>query len=211
MAASLPKPFWGGEAKVEGRLVGGIDFGLRNPFAAVWGTLDRRDVLWLTGEHYSREKSLDWHCRYLPRDVTWYADPAGAREIRELCCAGYTIHRGDNELRPGLAAVRARVEGGRLKVVEGRCPNLLAEAGLYRYSDDRRDHHAEVPLDEHNHALAALRYLISRLDARHMARLRTGRRPNDVPPESTPDADHRPAPRRPWLRLDNEDLWTPLT
>ncbi|MBV8431054.1 MAG: hypothetical protein JO244_07830 [Solirubrobacterales bacterium] len=59
-------------------------------------------------------------------------------------------------------------------------------------------------MDEHNHALAALRYLVSRLDARHMAR---GRRPHqggDEPPPA-PEPPTRP---RPWLRLDNEDLWT---
>jgi hypothetical protein len=84
------------------------------------------------------------------------------------------------------------------------------EAGLYRYGDGPRDQYAEVPLDEHNHALAALRYLISRLDAHHMARLRTGRRSDEAQPESGPEHEHRPARRRPWLRLDNEDLWTRL-
>jgi len=34
------------------RLVGGIDFGWRNPFAAVWGVLDRGDCLWVVGERY---------------------------------------------------------------------------------------------------------------------------------------------------------------
>ena len=42
-----------GPAPAGGRRVGGIDFGFRNPFAAVWGTLDRDGVLWLTGEHYA--------------------------------------------------------------------------------------------------------------------------------------------------------------
>ena len=36
----------------EGEPVGGIDFGWRNPFAAVWGVRTRDDVLWLTGERY---------------------------------------------------------------------------------------------------------------------------------------------------------------
>ena len=35
-----------------GKRVGGIDFGWRNPFAAVWGVLDRDDVLWLAHERY---------------------------------------------------------------------------------------------------------------------------------------------------------------
>jgi hypothetical protein len=38
-------------------------------------------------------------------------------------------------------------------------------------------------------AVAALRYVVSRLDPRRLAR-------------------PRPAPPRPWLRLDNEELWT---
>jgi hypothetical protein len=189
-----------------GRRVGGIDFGFRNPFAAVWGVLDHDGVLWLTGEHYARGKPLSYHVRHLPRDVTWYADPSGATERCELRCAGFAVQEGGNALRPGIAAVSARLEHGTLRVLEGRCPNLLAEAALYRYGDDAGDRRAEAPVDEHNHALAALRYLVSRLDARRLARPR-GPGAGD-PPAEEPAA----APRRqsPWLRLDNEALWTPL-
>jgi hypothetical protein len=69
-----------------GRRVGGLDFGVHNPFAAVWGVLDRDEVLWLTGEHYSREKSLAYHAQHLPRGVTWYADPS-ARARSSSCVA----------------------------------------------------------------------------------------------------------------------------
>jgi hypothetical protein len=102
--------------------------------------------------------------------VTWYADPSGANERCELRCAGFVVLAGNNSLRPGIAAVSARLAGGTLRVVEGCCPNLLAEAALYRYGDDPAEPHAEAPMDESNHALAALRYLISRLDAGKMAR-----------------------------------------
>jgi hypothetical protein len=64
------------------------------------------------------------------------------------------------------------------------------EAGLYRYGDA-----GEAPVDEHNHALSALRYLISRLDARKMARLRTG---------ATQGEEGRRPQRDPWPRVDNE-------
>jgi hypothetical protein len=191
--------------------VGGIDFGFRNPFAAVWGLVDGDGVLWLTGEHYSRHRPLSHHAQHLPRDVTWYADPAGASERCELRCAGFVVRAGDNALRPGIAAVSARLENGTLRVLEGRCPNLLAEASLYRYSDDPHERRAEVPVDEHNHALAALRYLIGRLDARQMARNRHGPGPPDVPRDSPATGDVSPAPAgRRWLRLDNDFLWTPL-
>jgi hypothetical protein len=194
------------------RRVGGIDFGFRNPFAALWGIRDRDSVLWLTGEHYQRQRPLSYHARHLPRDVTWYADPSGASERSELRCAGFTVREGNNALRPGIGAVSARLENGTLRVLEGRCPNLLAEAGLYRYSDDERDGHAEVPVDEHNHALAALRYLISRIDARHMARTDrlASNRDGEAPEEdSGPSKNTRPA-RSYRDMIEDDSLWIPF-
>lgn len=120
--------------------------------------------MWLLGEHYQRQRPLSFHMQRLPRHVTWYADPSGAGEISELRQSGFTIRKGHNELRAGIAAVTARIETGGLKIVQGRCPQLLHEAELYRYSDAPADKHAEAPVDEHNHALAALRYLVSRLE-----------------------------------------------
>jgi hypothetical protein len=184
------------------RRVGGIDFGFRNPFAAVWGVVDCDGRLWLTGEHYARQKPLSYHAERLPRDVTWYADPSGATERCELRCAGFHVLEGSNAVRPGIAPVSARVENGMLRVGQGACPNLLYEAALYRYGDGAGERRAEAPVDEHNHALAALRYLVSKLDERHMARPRAARAPDD-----------KAAPTRkrdPWLRYDNEALWTRL-
>jgi hypothetical protein len=90
-------------------------------------------------------------------------------------------------------------------VLAGRCPNLLAEAALYRYDDDPKERRAEVPVDESNHALAALRYLISRLDERRMARP-----PAADAPDPAPSKPPSPPSRRRWLRYDNEALWTTL-
>jgi hypothetical protein len=183
------------DAGVTGRLVGGIDFGWRNPFAAVWGVLDRDDVLWIIGERYLRETPLHEHAAAL-RDlgeVAWYADPAGRTETEELRASGLVVRRGNNDIRAGIAAVSARLRTGRLKVKRDACPELLTEARLYRYpSAAERAVSGEIPVDEHNHALAALRYLISRLDAHFIARLRM--RPNrgsGVPPlpSATPRRD----------------------
>jgi hypothetical protein len=104
----------------DGRKVGGIDFGFRNPFAAVWGAVDADDVLWLTGEHYERYQPLSYHAAKLPRPVRWYADPSGAGEISELRRAGFAISAGKNALRQGNAAVTARLQSGRLKVMPGK-------------------------------------------------------------------------------------------
>ena len=40
----------------------------------------------------------------------------------------------------------------------------LAEAGQYRYRADDAQRGSKVPVDKHYHTLAALRYLVSRLD-----------------------------------------------
>jgi hypothetical protein len=204
-----------------GRRIGGIDWGFRNPFAALWGCLDADDVLTITHERYARETPLHEHAQQLPRDVTWHADPAGAQEITAFRRAGFTVLKARNEIRPGIAAVHARLQTGRLKVVAERCPNLLTEARMYSYptrKDGRAD--SETPVDENNHALAALRYLVATVDAAFLARFRraadgaTAVKRNEAgeaavgsshPVTSSPG---HPVKSKPWLRLDNELLWS---
>jgi hypothetical protein len=210
VVAALPAHVQAGPGK-RGSRKGGIDFGFRNPFAALWGTVDRDGILWLTGEWYVRQMPLSHHAQHLPRDVMWYADPSGANEINELRLANFLISKGKNDLRLGIAAVSARLRAGTLRVLEGACPNLLAEAGLYRWGSGATARETEAPVDEDNHALAALRYLVLSMDAHHLARDRRPNPPQDTPPDApAPPPPPPPPPRRPWLRLDNEDLWTPL-
>ena len=188
-------------APKEGRLLGGMDFGFRNPFAAVWGIVDRDDVLWLTGEHYLRGKDLGYHIPFLPRKrVMWYADPSGANERATLARADFKVRPGNNALRAGIAAVSARLRQGLLRVVAGRCPNLLAEAALYRYRNGS-DRDSEEPLYANNHALDALRYLVMGLDGD-----RAPRRP--AAEAGSPEPASAKPPRDRWLRYDNEALWT---
>ncbi|MGL4553966.1 MAG: terminase large subunit domain-containing protein [Gemmataceae bacterium] len=207
-----------------GRQVGGIDFGFRNPFAALWGVYNpESDILTVRDERYLRETGLHEHAAALPPRVEWSADPAHPTEIRELRRAGHLVHKADNRIEAGIAAVRARLETGRLRVITRRCPNLLAEAALYRYPGpgEGRGERTESPVDADNHALAALRYLVARLD-RHFIQAyvrRTNIREADCPREQ-PDAEQtvseaaaalygaRLRPRRPWT--DDPALWTPL-
>jgi hypothetical protein len=195
-----------GPAPAGGRRVGGIDFGYRNPFAAVWGVLAPDGTLWLTGEHYATQKPLDYHVARLPRDVFWYCDPAGAQERVELLTAGLTVQKGLNPIRPGIMAVMSRLASGRLRVVQGACPKLLYEASLYRYPEAGD---SEAPQDDHNHAVSALRYLVSRLDQRRLAR------GSGTAPPAEEDATSATALKalrervwRDWW--EREDLWTPL-
>jgi hypothetical protein len=215
------------------RFLGGIDFGWRNPFAAIWGHYDpSEDILYITRERYARQTLLHDHIKALrkfPR-VKWYADPAGADQLNECRAANMQIIKGFNDIRLGVAAVTARIRTGRLKVLRTTCFNLIDEAQLHRYpSESERHILGENPIDNDNHALSALRYLISRLDFRFIAKLR--RKAPDRPPDEIPavegrsyydlqgipsDADmaNRDESRRAlgrkteWLDPRNEQLWT---
>jgi hypothetical protein len=186
----------------EGRGVGGIDFGWRNPFAALAGVLDHDDVLWIDWERYLRQTPLHEHAAALRerKNVIWYADPAGATEIAELLASGLKVRRADNDIRMGIAAVSARLRTGRLRVHGPACPHLLDEARLYRYpTASERAFINENPVDEHNHALGALRYLIAALDARFIAKLR-----------QRPDAKAPDEPIKLVDPIDEPHLWTEL-
>jgi hypothetical protein len=114
------------------------------------------------------------------------------------------VRTGINDVQLGIMAVRSRLATGRLRVLAGACPKLLFEASLYRY-EEAAGRRTELPVGENDHALDALRYLVSRLDERRLAR---GRRP--APPAG---AASPPPPRAGghwWKRWGNEDLWTPL-
>jgi hypothetical protein len=167
------------------------------------GVLDHDDVLWIDWERYLRQTPLHEHAAALRerKNVIWYADPAGATEIAELLASGLKVRRADNDIRLGIAAVSARLRTGRLKVHGPACPHLLDEARLYRYPTvSERASINENPVDEHNHALGALRYLIAALDARFIAKLR--KRPDVKAP-----LDETIKPVDP---INDPELWTDL-
>jgi hypothetical protein len=196
-----------GPAPALKRRYGGIDFGFRNPFAAVWGGLDHDGILWLCGEHYVREEAPSDIAACLPREVLWYADPAGAGHIADFRRAGLTVRKGRNAVTAGIAAVQTRIRTGTLRIVEGTCPNLLHEAGLYRWDDAPEERRSEQPADGYDHALDALRYLISRLDE-HRPPAAAKPLPKDGAPTNPPPPPKKKA--KPWLRYDNEELWTTI-
>lgn len=164
-----------------GKKVGGIDFGFRDPFAALWGTYDLADdLLTIRGEHYKRESGLAENSSALPAGHEWDCDPSQPATILELRRAGFLARKAfSNRIDAGIAAVRSRIERGKLKVVKSKCPNLLAEAQMYAYDPLRP---GENPIDEYNHAMDALRYLVSRIDRGFIARF-LGKRPPGQPSE----------------------------
>lgn len=207
----FPKCFVEMVPPATGKWIGGIDFGFHNPFAAVWGVLDNQDVLWICKEYYKRSAPLSENASHLPKNIRWWCDPAGANEIAELRCAGFVAGKADNHIRPGIAAVTARIQTGRLKVYKFGCPNLCNEAALYRYPNPaERAVIGENPVDADNHAMAALRYLVTRIDQKFMAKARKLQHAMVTTETEEAATEATKTNRNHWLDPRNPALWTPL-
>ena len=154
--------------------VGGIDFGFSNPFACVYGHLNHDGVLWITGCRYVRQCTTQTHAEAIPRGVKYWCDPAAPESRVELIHAGHEclpcLHlsaRGAggekrNPILHGIDLVSARIASGRLKIIRNEQTKwLIREAAMYRYDTEKQ---SENPIDEDNHAMDALRYLIVGLD-----------------------------------------------
>ena len=162
-----------------GRLVGGIDFGYAkgHPFAALAGTLytaeNGDDVLYIWYERYKSLTRISEHAAALPPDVEWWADPSEPDQIRELRVAGHTVRKAHNPILLGIQAVSERIYTRRLKASR-RCRALIGEADLHHWPDDEDKVPKPVPVDENNHTLDALRYLVMGLDRRRIAQRKAG-------------------------------------
>lgn len=180
--------------------IGGIDFGYANPFCAVWGHLDHDGVLWVTGCRYVRQCTLPVHAEAIPRGVRYWCDPAQPESRVELRNAGHDavpcVHlsargAGGEKRTPilhGIDLVTERIRTGRLKVVRSACMPLIREAGLYHYPEDKS---SDNPVDEDNHAMDALRYMVVGLD-----------RGRQAPPSVVIHDEPDPAPA-----FDDERMW----
>jgi len=155
----------------QGRLVGGIDFGYNDPFAALAGVLDQDDCLWLTFERYERGKTLDQHFPHLPKDYSYWADnsrPDSIKDLRRMGLYCKPCKKGSGSIERGINLVQSRIKSGRLKIIKGSCPSLLNESEMYRYPDHEETTYGDIPVDEHSHCMDALRYLIAGLDRKRL-------------------------------------------
>jgi hypothetical protein len=198
----------------EGTLYGGMDFGFNDPFAAPWAVLDHDDVLWVYGLRYQSWCTLPEHSAALPEKgvIRWFADPSRPDSIAELRIAGHDVvpcvHLGTRPLLTGIDRVTHRIKTNRLKVIAGSAPDLVREATLYHYPDDRS---GEEPVDRDNHSMDALRYLVTGIDR--------GRAVPPPPPatpeeaaarelaEKAAEEKARQEARAEFTDIDNEHWW----
>ncbi|CAG0980966.1 hypothetical protein PHYC_01763 [Phycisphaerales bacterium] len=169
----------------------GMDFGIRRT-VVLWAALDHAGVLHVVDEHNVADRILEFHIDAMRRGLArgnaagwprpeWVGiDPAAnARNSHSgktsevlLREAGFAPRFVILKVRQSLELLRARFEpahGPPRLFVHARCAQLIEDLECHRYND-RRPESEKPEKDGHDHAVDALRYLVSNLDLRHESR-----------------------------------------
>lgn len=158
----------------------GIDFGLKDPFAAVFVAIDQDDNWYIYDEIYAPDMDIFQIARamhnkmgdqYFTRIV---GDSAAATEIKtlrskelgELRVYATASVKGRDSLKAGIRLVSTKLavrEGsGKPKLFVGaNCKAVIREFQEYKRIRDAWGEVSETPEDKNNHAMDALRYIVS--------------------------------------------------
>jgi phage terminase large subunit len=148
----------------------GIDWGWRDPAAAVVGVLrpDRR--LYVVEEFYARRVPLDelvekiaallkrWNVEYC------FADGSRPDLIDQLCRHDVPCQKAPlASIAAGISVVESRLMADKLKIVSS-CHNLIQEASEYQYAADESQKATATPQPGSDHAMDALRYMVTGME-----------------------------------------------
>jgi len=157
----------------------GMDFGLKDPFAAVFVAIDKDDNWFIYDEIYLPDLPIDKIARILHQKMgdqhftRIIGDSAGATEMASLRSKELGDNRvwvtpskkGKDSIRGGIRAVKTKMyireSTGRPKLFVGRnCSATIKEFQSYKRMRDAFGEVSETPEDKNNHLMDALRYLV---------------------------------------------------
>ena len=146
--------------------VGGVDFGWRNPFCALGGTIyaseGGKPILYIWFEDYASEVPIMEHAVNMNRafpdgDCVWYCDPEDPEAIRDLRKYECSAKKAYNKIIYSIDAVNALIANDQL-FISDMCVHTKEEASVYCYNHEDEK---EKPVDKFNHAMSAIRYIAS--------------------------------------------------
>lgn len=157
----------------------GMDFGLKDPFAAVFVAIDKDDNWYIYDEIYLPDLPVDkiasvLHAKMGDQYFTKIiGDSAGATEIASLRSKALGDQRvwvkparkGKDSIRGGIRQVKTKMyireSTGKPKLYVGRnCRSTIREFQSYKRLRDAWGEVSETPEDKNNHLMDALRYLV---------------------------------------------------
>ena len=140
-----------------------IDDGINNPFVCLLVGEDGDGGLHVIRENRARgllEGEKVQICRDMGEIEGVVIDPAAAGIKTALRRGGFTVYDGNNDVLPGIGAVRTRLgkDAGGL-TVDPSCAGIVEELESYEWDEDK-----EKPVKVNDHALDAVRYLVMHLE-----------------------------------------------
>ena len=157
----------------------GMDFGLKDPFAAVFVAIDKDDNWYIYDEVYLPDLPVDKIARILHQKMgeqyftRIIGDAAGATEIASLRSKELGDMRvwvtpskkGKDSIRGGIRQVKTKLyvreHTGKPKLFVGRnCSATIKEFQSYKRMRDAFGEVSDTPEDKNNHLMDALRYLV---------------------------------------------------
>src|SRR3990167_5980685 len=163
----LPKDTSWGRPAYSYQKLGAVDFGYRNP-AAVLDARWNGEKLYIEDEWYKRERTDIQIAEYvaLCKFKEVYPDPENAGAIEELRRKLVNVKeviKGKDSVKSGIQSIREMLIRGDL-LINRRCVNLISEFEMYSYDEEQSERNEqENPIKQHDHALDALRYIVSSL------------------------------------------------
>ena len=173
------------------RYIAGVDWGFTNPgVIQVWG-VDGDKRMYRVREVYRTQKTIDWwiaEAKKLKTDFSienFICDPSEPGYIKQFRDAGLPTIEAINDISPGIDAVQQR-----LRIPDDKRPRLVfLRGGLIDRDEELAAIHKptcaeeeieayvwpkgvdgkalkEVPVDDNNHAMDAMRYAVAYLDLR---------------------------------------------
>lgn len=157
----------------------GMDFGLKDPFAAVFVGIDKDDNWYIYDEIYLPDLPVDKIARVLHQKMgeqyftRIIGDSAGATEIASLRSKELgdmrvfvtPAKKGKDSLRGGIRQVRTKLyireATGKPKLFVSRnCAATIREFQSYKHIRDAFGEVSDTPEDKNNHLMDAIRYLL---------------------------------------------------
>lgn len=145
----------------------GMDYGYTNdPTTLVSSVVDlKRKELWIFDEHYELAMGTNDIYKMLAKkellNTSITGDNAEARLIAELRSKGVRrLHRsvkGQGSVNQGIAFLQ-----GFKIYIHPSCEHTIEEFNTYTFTKDKEDKWTNVPIDDNNHIIDALRYSMER-------------------------------------------------
>jgi PBSX family phage terminase large subunit len=158
-----------------------MDYGYRNPTAALWAAVSPEGRVYVYDEFYASNKLVSEIAEIVQAKSKgqniqqWLIDPStrnrqgvtGVSVIDEFAKYGLFMRPANNDVRAGINRVKEKfklVDGVPNLVIFSKCVNLRTELGEYRWKDLKvgaTQDAPEKPVKRNDHSCDALKYMIS--------------------------------------------------